>query len=132
MKNAIFNFTGRNYLAKEKSRGYAPIAYHSIESPHLEHIAPQTENGEKEASGYDTYDEDFLEHYLLRLGNFLLLSAPHNESIGNKPFELKRSTYNHLYQQREIVELTEESHAWTREKIGARTEKLLSFIEEEC
>lgn len=121
-----------NYLIGIQSKGYAPILFRSIKSPHLEHIAPQTENGEKEAAGYDTYDEDFLEHHLLRLGNFLLLSAPHNESIGNKPFELKRNSYNHLYQQREIADLTAESHVWTRDLIGTRTEKLLNFIIENC
>ena len=121
-----------NYLIDEQSKGYSSISFCSIETPHLEHIAPQTDNGEKEASGYDVYDEDFREHYLLRLGNFLLLSAPHNESIGNKPFELKRSTYKHLYQQREIVELTNNIQRWDRDKIEQRTKKLLDFIVENC
>ena len=121
-----------NYLIEQQAMGYASIMYHSLESPHLEHIAPQTENGEKEAAGYGTYDEDFYEHGLLRIGNFLLLSAPHNESIGNKPFELKRSTYNHLYQQREIVKMTEKDLKWDKEKIRKRTEKLLDFLIENC
>ena len=121
-----------NYLIEQQAKGYAAIMYHSIESPHLEHIAPQTENGEKEAAGYDTYDDDFYENGLLRIGNFLLISAPHNESIGNKPFELKRSTYNHLYQQREIVEMTANDHVWDREKINKRTEKLLDFLIKNC
>ncbi len=121
-----------NYLIGKQSKGYAPILFHSIESPHLEHIAPQTENGEKEASGYGIYDEDFREHYLLHLGNFLLLSAPHNESIGNKPFEKKRQTYNHLYQQRQIIEMTEDDHIWDKTKIKMRTDNLLDFIINNC
>ena len=43
-------------ITDEGKNGYSPIRYDSITSPHLEHIAPQTENGEKEAAGYDVYD----------------------------------------------------------------------------
>lgn len=121
-----------NYLIRKSGKGYSQILYSSIADPHLEHIAPQTENDENEASGYDTYDQDFRDNYLCQLGNFLLLSAPHNESIGNKPFELKRSTYQHLYQQREIKDLTESDHIWDRAKIANRTDKLLKFLVEEC
>ena len=121
-----------NHLIKSFGKGYSPILFNSIEKPHLEHIAPQTQNGEKEATGYDTYDQDFWDNYMYRLGNFLLLSAPHNESIGNKPFELKRSTYEHLYQQREIIEWTAEDHKWDKPKIAKRTEKLVDFLLKEC
>lgn len=121
-----------NYLIKLSGKGYSPILFSSIEKPHLEHIAPQTENGEKEAAGYDIYDQDFRDNYLYHLGNFLLLSAPHNESIGNRPFELKRSTYEHLYQQREIVALTEVDHKWDKQRIAKRTESLVSFLLNEC
>lgn len=118
-----------NYLISDEGKsGYSPIKYRSILNPHLEHIAPQTENGEKEASGYDAYDEEFREEYLLCLGNFLLLSAPHNESIGNKPFALKRSTYNQLKQQREIQIMTEQDSVWNREKIAQRKESIVNFI----
>ena len=121
-----------NYLINLSGKGYSPILFNSIEKPHLEHIAPQTENGEKEAAGYDTYDQDFKDNYLYRLGNFLLLSAPHNESIGNRPFELKRGTYEHLYQQREIVALTDADHKGDKPKIAKRTEKLVDFLLKEC
>ncbi len=118
-----------NYLIADKGKsGYAPIHYYSIKKPHLEHIAPRTENGEKAAAGYDVYDEEFVEKYLLCLGNFLLLSAPHNESIGNKPFEVKRDSYNQLKQQREIQDLTAEDHIWNREKIAKRNESIISFV----
>ena len=118
-----------NYLKENEGKaGYAPIHYNSISSAHLEHIAPQTENGEKIAAGYDEYDEDFTNNYLLSIGNFLLLSSTHNESIGNKPFEIKRNSYNQLRQQREIQEMTENDHIWDRKKIQTRKEKIVSFI----
>jgi len=121
-----------NHLINLSGKGYSPILFSNIKKPHLEHIAPQTENGETEAAGYDTYDQDFRDNYLYRLGNFLLLSAPHNESIGNRPFELKRGTYEHLYQQREIVAMTETDYKWDKPKIAQRTEKLISFLVKEC
>lgn len=118
-----------NYLIQNEGKGgYSPIRFCDITSPHLEHIAPQTNPGEAVANGYDTYDEDFVNNYLYSIGNFLLLSAPHNESIGNKPFELKRSTYTQLRQQVEIQTMTEADHIWDRNKIAQRKEKLLSFI----
>ena len=117
-----------NYLIRTEGReGYPLIRYDSIKNPHLEHIAPQTEN-EAVASGYDVYDDSFRENCLLCLGNFLLLSAPHNESIGNKPFEIKRNSYNQLRQQREVQEMTAEDHFWNRDKILARKEKIVKFI----
>lgn len=117
-----------NYLiADEGKDGYEPIRFNSIIKPHLEHIAPQTEN-EEPAAGYDIYDEDFREHYLLSIGNFLLLSAPHNESIGNRPFEIKRASYNQLRQQREVQDMTTNDHIWDRNKIKVRKDKIIDFI----
>lgn len=117
-----------NYLIAEEGKdGYEPISFKSIIKPHLEHIAPQTEN-EEPAAGYDIYDEDFREHYLLSIGNFLLLSAPHNESIGNRPFEIKRASYNQLRQQREIQDMTANDHIWDRNKIKIRKDKIIDFI----
>lgn len=116
-----------NFLISTKGKsGYKPISYHSIENPHLEHIAPQTENGSV-ASGYDEYDEEFRTQCLLSLGNFLLLSSSHNESIGNIPFEDKRKTYTKLEQQREIIDMTPDIY-WDRKKIKERTNKIVSFI----
>ena len=120
-----------NYLIeKEGKKGYAPIPFRSIRKPHLEHIAPQTESGEKVASGYCKYDDDFRENYLYKIGNFLLLSAPHNESIGNRPFEVKRNSYTQLRQQREIQEMTESDHVWNKKKIQIRQDKIVDFIME--
>ena len=116
-------------IEKEGKAGYAPIKYGSILNPHLEHIAPQTEN-EDVATGYDIYDEDFTVNYLLTLGNFLLLSAPHNESIGNRPFEIKRNSYDQLKQQREVQQMTEKDHIWDRAKIAERKAKIVNFVME--
>ena len=120
----------KNYLVSNEGKcGYGSKHYGSIKDPHLEHIAPQTEKeSEQIATGYDIYDEDFKERFLYCIGNFLLLSAPHNESIGNKPFEIKRATYNQLRQQREIQEMTEVDHLWDRKKIQYRKDKLVSFV----
>ena len=107
--------------------GYSSKSFNSIETPHLEHIAPQTEN-ESPAAGYDIYDEDFKENYICCIGNFLLLSGKHNIVIGNKPFEAKRATYNYLLQQHEIQDMTASDRVWNREKIAARKAKLIKFI----
>lgn len=106
---------------------FPSLHYDDIEEPHLEHIAPQTEN-ESPAAGYDVYDEDFKEKYLCCIGNFLLLSGTHNIVIGNKPFEKKRATYGYLAQEREIQDMTESDHVWNRKKIAQRLEKLVKFM----
>lgn len=113
-------------------QSYGSLSFRDIASPQLEHIAPQTENGEKEAAGYDEYDEDFIENYLLRLGNFLLLSGTHNESIGNNPFEVKRDSYRYLAQQREIQYLTENDRKWNKDKISTRNNKIAKFLIDKC
>jgi len=51
-------------------------------------------------------DEDFREHYLFCIGELLLLSAPHDEAIGSRPFTFKRAAYTSLRQQREILGMT--------------------------
>lgn len=112
-------------IQKEGKFGYSPIRYDTISSPHLEHIAPQTENPE---SGYDEYDDEFKNQYIDCLGNYLLLSAPHNISIGNIPFEQKRETYKQLRQQQEIRDMTETDRHWDKQKIQTRKEKILKFI----
>ena len=117
-----------NHLIEEGKPGYKPARYADIEAPHLEHIAPQTNSEESVADGYDTYDDDFRDNYLLSLGNFLLLSAPHNESIGNRPFEVKRESYTQNLQQREIQDMTAQDHIWDKAKIQTRKEKIINLI----
>ena len=114
-----------NFLEGQGKSGYTSTRFDKIESPELEHIAPQTENPE---TGYDNYDEEFVNQYINCLGNYLLLSKSHNCSVGNKPFADKRSSYNHLEQQREIQKLTIESVNWTKELIQKRKEKIVKFV----
>ena len=116
-----------NHLENQGKSGYTPTRFDKIEKPELEHIAPQTDNPE---SGYDKYNEEFVNQYINCLGNYLLLSKSHNCSVGNKPFADKRNSYNHLEQQREIQRMTIENIQWTRELIQSRKEKIVEFIME--
>jgi len=110
-------------------KGYSPTRFDTIEEPELEHIAPQTPtNGEPVAAGYCDYDEEFVEQYIDCLGNYLVLSKPHNRIIGNKPFKEKRNSYNVLRQQREIGKMTKDSEIWDKEKIEQRHKKITNFI----
>lgn len=115
-----------NHLIQAEGKlGYSPVRYESIKNPHLEHIAPQTENPE---SGYGEYDDEFKNHYIDCLGNYLLLSAHHNISIGNIPFEEKRKTYTQLRQQQEVRDMTEKERYWDKNKIATRKKKILEFL----
>ncbi|MGB1207309.1 MAG: DUF262 domain-containing protein [Chitinophagales bacterium] len=114
-----------NYLESQGKNGYSFTRFDSIQSPELEHIAPQTERPE---AGYSSYDEEFKNQYINCLGNYLLLSKSHNCSVGNKPFVEKRNSYNHLEQQREVQRMTAESQVWTKELIGKRKEKIVNFL----
>lgn len=114
-----------NHLENQGKSGYTPTRFDKIEKPELEHIAPQTENPE---SGYDSYDEEFVNQYINCLGNYLLLSKSHNCSVGNKPFADKRASYTHLEQQREIQEMTKDTPTWTRDLIQKRKEKIVQFL----
>jgi len=113
------------YLEGQGKSGYTATRFDKIISPELEHIAPQTENPE---TGYDNYDEEFVNQYINCLGNYLLLSKSHNCSVGNKPFADKRNSYNHLEQQREIQKMTADNPTWTKELIQQRKEKIVKFI----
>lgn len=115
-----------NYLIQSEGKlGYSPIRYDAILNPHLEHIAPQTENPQ---NGYGEYDDEFKNQYIDCLGNYLLLSAYHNISIGNIPFEQKRETYTQLRQQQEVREMTEADRYWDKDKIKMRKDKILKFL----
>ena len=118
-----------NYLEGQGKSGYTTTRFDKIVSPELEHIAPQTPtDGKPIAAGYCAYDEEFKQQYIDCLGNYLLLSKSHNCSVGNKPFVLKRSTYNHSEQQREIQKMTTENMTWTKAEIQIRKDKIISFL----
>jgi len=114
-----------NFLEGKGKNGYASTRFDKIISPELEHIAPQTENPE---TGYDNYDEEFINQYINCLGNYLLLSKSHNCSVGNNPFVDKRNSYTHLEQQREIQEMTKDKLVWTRNHIQVRKDKIVQFL----
>lgn len=116
-----------NHLEGQGKSGYTATRFDKIVSPELEHIAPQTENPE---TGYDNYDEEFVNQYINCLGNYLLLSKSHNCSVGNKPFADKRNSYNHLEQQREIQRMTLDNPTWTKQLIQTRKDKIVKFITE--
>ena len=61
------------------------------------------------------------------MGNYLLLSGKHNESISNGPFNVKRATYTQLLQQREIQDMTPDI-IWDKKKISERLNKIKDFI----
>jgi hypothetical protein len=115
-----------NYLASQGHGGYEPMRFDAIKSPELEHIAPRTPAGEN--AGYDKYDDEFVNEYIDCLGNYLLISKSQNCSIGNKPFPEKRDTYTHLFQQREIQEMTKNKKIWNKEKINERHKKIVDYV----
>lgn len=118
-----------NYLRElDQSSSYGKLFFDDIKGPQLEHIAPITKPSEILASGYGDYDEDFKKNYLDSIGNHLLLSARHNGSIGNKPFDEKRKSYSHLYQQREIQEMTKNGEFWYKKQILYRKNKIIKFL----
>ena len=114
-----------NHLEGHGKSGYTATRFDKIVSPELEHIAPQTENPE---TGYDTYDDEFINQHINCLGNYLLLSKSHNCSVGNKPFVDKRASYTHSEQQREIQQMTNDNPTWTRDLIQKRKEKIIQFL----
>ena len=122
-----------NYLeskGKPGYLGYLPKRFNQIENPELEHIAPVTEpkTEPQKPHGYDMYDEDFKNNYINCLGNFLLISKPHNSAIGNIPFAEKHKTYDYLAQQREIQKMVPEDGMWGKEAILKRKEIIIKFI----
>lgn len=121
-----------NHLENQGKDGYALTRFDNINNPELEHISPQTPtDGQPIAAGYCEYDDEFKNQYIDCLGNYLLLSKSHNCSVGNNPFKVKRASYKHLFQQREIQELTNESVIWDKDKIEKRKRKIIEFILDE-
>ena len=116
-----------NYLEAQGKPGYKFRRYDAIEEPHLEHIAPKTENEEPD-NGYCPYDEEFYNQYLETLGNYMLISGSHNMSLRNAKFQIKRDSYVYLQQQLEVRAMTEQDKIWNKEKIHLRHEKIVNFL----
>lgn len=120
-----------NYLRKDdaKTRGYR-VTKDSIENRELEHIAPQTEKGEKAKSGYETYNDHFREMYVDCIGNLLLIPQSQNSSLKNIPFKDKLKSYKEspLLQQKEISKFAKDK--WDKKAIDKRYNKLMQFIKD--
>lgn len=118
-----------NYLRElDQNSSYGKLLFDDIKGPQLEHIAPLTKPSELPESGYGEYDEEFKRDYLDSIGNHLLLSGRHNGSIGNRPFDEKRKSYSHLYQQREVQEMTKNGEPWYKKQIDDRKNKIIKFL----
>lgn len=118
-----------NHLESQGKDGYTPTRFDRIINPELEHIAPKTPTDDKPiAAGYNDYDQEFVDEYIDCLGNYLLLSKSHNCSVGNKPFAIKRESYKHLAQQREVQEITKSQPIWTKALIQRRKENIINYI----
>lgn len=118
-----------NYLRSQGKAGYKELRFDQIKSPQLEHIAPQNPSGDPQENGYAAYTDTFRNEYVDCLGNYLLLSGHHNDSISNGPFAKKRKTYNMLEQQKEILEMTDDKNpVWGKTQITNRKKKLIDFI----
>ena len=116
-----------NHLIQCGKAGYKLLRYDDIKQPHLEHIAPQTENQEPD-NGYCHYDDDFRNQYLERLGNYLLLSGSHNMSLSNGKFQIKRNSYKYLLQQLEVQKMTEQDQLWGKDEIHQRHKKIVDYL----
>lgn len=119
-----------NYL-NSNTVGYSFVLYDRINSPEVEHVAPQTPTaGTPVAAGYCDYDEEFINEYLDCIGNYLLISKSHNCKLGNEPFKDKLASYSALAQQREIGDFVTDINnpRWGKDQIKSRKEKITSFI----
>jgi uncharacterized protein with ParB-like and HNH nuclease domain len=94
----------------------------------IEHIAPKTENTEED-SGYENYDEDFINNYLHSIGNLLLASDEHNISLGNERFSTKIASYkkSSMFHHREVEDFVEDGK-WTKESIRKRSTRIIEFV----
>lgn len=118
-----------NFLCSQGKPGYKEKRFTDIEKPQLEHIAPQhPRSATPEKDGYAKYDDIFIRNYLNCIGNYLLLSGYHNQSLSNDPFDKKRQTYTKLEQQREVFEMTKEKKIWGVREIKKRRNKIIAFV----
>ncbi len=109
-----------------------------IDEEQIEHISPQKPtNGDPMATGYEVnekneYSEDFVRKKLNCVGNLMLISRGHNQSIGNQPFSMKLSSYKNnplLRQQAEIVNFTDPENSpnkWGIAEIDKRCDKIVA------
>lgn len=139
-KNSIINYFLWEYEQNLQVRGYIISGEVSIDQESIEHISPQTETDEEKiASGYDIedngyYSKEFRDEYINKLGNLMIISQPHNSSVGNKPFKDKLNSYNTnplLRQQMEIKKYVKDKDNphWGKEEIDDRHKEMIEFAQ---
>lgn len=131
-----------NYVLWEYERSIQIAGYVTgkvkIINEQIEHIAPRTADKEWVAAGYEVnnqnmYSEEFVNKWLNRLGNLLIISGSHNACIGNSPFTKKMKSYCSnplLRQQAEIASFASEKKKkpyWDSLAIDRRHQKILNF-----
>ena len=119
-----------------QTKGYEQDLYF-IKKESLEHIAPQHPKDGVIATGYGAYQdtehpEEGIEsgEWLSSIGNMLLVSAPHNSSLGNNNFKDKLADYskcNLMMQQKELVDQFKdvENPVWDKACIEARGKRII-------
>lgn len=119
-----------------QTKGYERDLYF-IKKESLEHIAPQHPKDGEIAIGYGAYQdtehpEEGIEsgEWLSSIGNMLLVSAPHNSSLGNNNFKDKLADYsksNLMMQQKELVEQFKdvENPVWDKACIEERGKRII-------
>ena len=135
-QNGMINYFLWEYEQDLQRKGYLCGSV-SIQDESIEHISPQTENGEKVSSGYEVdsdgfYAQEFRDKYINNLGNLMLISQSHNSSIGNQDFDKKLSSYSKnciLQQQVQIKCFVKDPNnpKWDSEAIRKRCEDMISF-----
>ena len=135
-QNGMINYFLWEYEQDLQRKGYLCGSV-SIQDESIEHISPQTENGEKVSSGYEVdsdgfYAQEFRDKYINNLGNLMLISQSHNSSIGNQNFDRKLSSYSGnciLRQQVQIKYFVKDPNnpKWDSEAIRKRCEEMISF-----
>ena len=93
----------------------------------LERIAPDIW-GRKRKAGYCRYNENFREHYLRCIGNYVLPNETYDNE-DNVPFKNKLVRYadSSLAQQREIKDFVKNG-IWDKEAIDDRRKKIEKFV----
>lgn len=135
-QNGMINYFLWEYEQDLQRKGYWCGSV-SIQDESIEHISPQTENGEKVSSGYEVdsdgfYAQEFRDKYINNLGNLMLISQSHNSSIGNQDFDKKLSSYSEnciLRQQVQIKYFVKDPNnpKWDSEAIRERCEEMIFF-----
>ena len=135
-QNSMINYFLWEYEQDLQRKGYLCGSV-KIKDESIEHISPQTENGEKICSGYEVgpdgfYAQAFRDKYLNNLGNLVLISQSHNSSIKNQDFAKKLSSYLEtpiLRQQMQIKQFVADlkSPKWDSAAIEKRCQEMISF-----